>query len=79
MNNIFPYGLREGDSDKPTSECTVCQEDGACLEWAQTMADDADVPVEWIAARILDGSIDCGWSTEAVYDGWYEEIALEKP
>ena len=57
-------GLCHGDHDG--ERCHVCEEDGACREWAQNMTYDADVPLRWFVDMILDGYIDHDWSVEEV-------------
>ena len=56
--------LRPADYDG--EHCRVCEEDGACREWAQNMANDARVPLRWLVNMTLDGYIDHDWSVEVV-------------
>ena len=56
--------LRPGNLDG--ERCHVCEEDGACHEWAQNMANDARVPLRWLVNMTLDGYIDHDWSVEEV-------------
>lgn len=64
MNSVLS-AFPEGDADN-SAECTVCQAYGACRDWIETMADDADVPVYWLAYRIQDGAIDSSFTVDRV-------------
>ena len=58
--------LRPGDHDG--DRCRVCEEDGACREWAQNMVYEAGVPLRWLVDMILDGYIDHDWGVEEVIE-----------
>ena len=73
--NIFLSQLRPGDYDE-AGECFICQEDGACRNWVETMADDADVPEEWLAMQVIRGWVNCDWSVVEVSELLEENEAL---
>jgi len=56
--------LRPGDHDG--ERCRTCEEDGACREWTQSMANDASIQLRWLVDMILDGYIDHDWEVEEV-------------
>lgn len=66
--------LQPGASDE-TGYCQVCEDDGACRDWVETMASDAHVPVEWLAKMIVDNAVDNGWSVLEVEELYGEHTA----
>lgn len=62
----------EGDADN-SAECTVCQAYGACRDWIETMADDAEVPAEWLAGKVKSLEIDYDYGVHEVEDLYYQE------
>jgi hypothetical protein len=61
--------LLPGDADTCTN-CTACNSEGACRDWVEGMAEDANVPAEWLAEMVVRGVINHTWGVREV-DGAY--------
>ena len=46
--------------------CFACDEYGACRDKVIGMAQDAQVPVEWLAERVLAGEVDADTSIDEI-------------
>jgi hypothetical protein len=57
--------LLPGDADT-TTHCTACNSEGACRDWVEGMAIDADVPAEWLAEMVVRGVINHTWAVHVV-------------
>lgn len=66
----------EGDPDEDGLNCTVCAEYGACRDWIEAMACDANVPAEWLAERVQAGHIDHDNSVDDVRYYYQHHIDL---
>lgn len=44
-------------SDDHSSRCAICESEGACRTWVEGMAEDANVPAQWIAEQVIAGTV----------------------